>query len=95
MDLVGLSLALVAMLLFLAALGVTARPVKKGGLSPDSASEDKSVVVRLPGGNFLPRDYTLDIRISLSGDDQELNRGKVEGKRPAGKKLYRRLDEYM
>lgn len=98
MDLVGASLSLASVVLFSVALGLSTRPSKAAKQTPAVSGhvhDQKSIVINLPQGNLLPGDYTLDLKISLSGGKQEANEGKKERNGQREKKLYRRLDEYM
>lgn len=104
MDPVGVSLALVSVVLFAVTLGLSTRPAqglhsnkKRVNASGDlnNPNDQKTIVVKLPQGSNIPEDYTIDLKVSLSKAKKEGEEEKEKKTGRQGKKLYRRLDEYL
>lgn len=104
MDLVGVSLAVVSVVLFGVTLGLSSRPAqvthpykKRVNASGDLNSPDdqKTIVVKLPQGGNFPEDYTLDLKVSFSKAKKVGEEGQKKDTGKQGKKFNRRLDEYL
>jgi len=102
MDYAGIGLALVSMALFLTALVFSTRPgradpVDKEKLSVSgetgAADGQKAVIVKLPGGDNLPDEYIIDLKVSINKNKRP-DPGEVKPVEAQGKKINR-LDKYL
>ncbi|HOV79794.1 MAG TPA: hypothetical protein PK728_06755 [Bacillota bacterium] len=94
MEPVGFSLVLASVVLFLAALGFSTRPLEKNSNGSKNTDEQRSIVVKFPKDSILPGEYTLDLKITVSGMKKGTGEKEASGKDLSEKRL-RRLDEYM
>jgi hypothetical protein len=104
MDPVGVGLAMISVVLFGVSLGLSTRPAqvapsnkKKLGAINDGNGENhqKTILVKLPQGNNIPEDYSIDLRVSLTKNKKEREEEKENKAGEQGRKISRRLDEFF
>jgi len=102
-DPLGVGLALTSIILFAVTLGLSTRPdqvkttnqKRLNALVNNGENAQKTIVVKLPQGDSIPGDYTIDLKVSLSKAKTEGEEEKEHKIDERGKKFYRRLDEYL